>query len=140
MTLFKKNGKPNTDKSGDSALLNLKRIVIGVIFGAVTFALLLFMFSLIMTFGSVPDDASVIFAFLAIALASFIAGFASLWKIGAGGLINGLICGGVLAAVHLLLSLIFGEGGSLVYIIISVAIELILATFGGIVSVNVRSK
>ena len=144
MTLFKKNGKSNSNSGTaarkDSALLNLRRIFIGVLFGSVVFVLLTLIFSLVMTLGAIPDSAALVFAFLSIALASFAAGFAALWNIGNGGLINGHICGGIFAALHSLLALVFGEGGRLVYVLIAVVIELILSTFGGIVSVNVRSE
>lgn len=140
MTLFKNNGKSNGTKSGGDAVLNLKRIAFGAVFGIILFSVLLVLFSLVLTFASVPDDCSVVFAFLSVAAASFFAGFVSLWKIGSGGLVNGLICGCILAVLHLAFSLIFGEGGRFIYVILSVAAEIVLATFGGIVSVNVKSK
>lgn len=140
MTLFKNDGKQKDAAEGPSALLNIRRIIVGVIAGAAVFVVLTLIFSAVMTFGAIPDSASLVFAFLAVSLAAFAAGFAALWKIGSGGLINGLICGGLFAAVHLLLALMFGDGGKLVYLLIAVAMELVLSTFGGIVSVNVRSE
>ena len=67
MTLFKKNGKSNSNSGTaarkDSALLNLRRIFIGVLFGSVVFVLLTLIFSLVMTLGAIPDSAALVFAF-----------------------------------------------------------------------------
>ena len=134
MKFYEKNGK----NENGSALTNLKRIFVGVLMGIAVFLLLLLLFSLIMTISAVPDGFSSVFSFVALSLGAFASGFFALWKIGKSGLINGLICGGILAAIHLLLSLVFGDGGRLVFILISVIIELVLSTLGGIVSVNVK--
>ena len=137
MTLFAKN---NGEQSARDAKTNIFKILFGAAIGIVTYLVLIFIFAFVMTVSSVPDSATVVFSFAAVAVGSFVAGFAALWNIGRCGLVNGLICGALLACVHLLISLVFGDGGRIIYLIVSAAIELVLSTFGGIVSVNARAK
>ena len=137
MTLFAKNNgeKPETDVKS-----NIFKILFGAALGIVTYIVLILIFAFVMTVSSVPESAEIVFSFAAVAIGSFVAGFASLWNIGRCGLINGLICGSLLACIHLLAALLFGDGGRLVYLIVSAVIEIVLSTFGGIVSVNARAK
>ena len=137
MTLFAKN---NGEQSARDAKTNIFKILFGAAIGIVTYLVLIFIFAFVMTVSSVPDSATVVFSFAAVAVGSFVAGFASLWNIGRCGLINGRICGSLLACIHLLAALLFGDGGRLVYLIVSAVIEIVLSTFGGIVSVNARAK
>lgn len=132
MTLFAKN-------NGNLQKNSIVKILFGTAVGITVCFLLLLAFSFIMTVSSIPDVAAVVFSFAAIAVGSFVAGFVSLWKIGRQGLVNGLICGALIAVLHLILSLLFGDGGKLLYIIVSVVVELLFAVFGGVVSVNARA-
>lgn len=133
MTLFAKN-------NGNSGKNNIVKILFGAAVGVAVYFVLLFIFAFVMTVTSVPETAAVVFSFAALAVGSFFSGFVALWKIGSSGLVNGIICGAVLSVLHLAAALLFGDGGNLVYLTVSVVIELLLSTFGGVVSVNARAE
>lgn len=71
---------------------------------------------------------------------AFVAGFIASKKIGKGGIINGLSCGGLLYLLILFLSLFISEGGFTLITLFHSLVTLLSAAIGGVLGVNSNSK
>ncbi len=127
----------NENKSaGERSVIYLIAIIIGF---AVTFGVLL-VFALFSTFADLNEAFATPFASLSLAAGGFTAGLIASKRLKRGGLINGVICGGVIFTVVLLISLAIDEGGLTINTLFNMIITLLSAVIGGIIGTNRKSK
>ena len=94
----------------------------------------------IMLAGDMPEQAASVISAICLGLGALLSGFFSSKKIKNGGIINGLICGGVIYLIVLFISLFLSENGFSLITILNLAITLLTAAIGGIFGVSAASK
>lgn len=125
--------------SGSEYLKNVKKFIIGLLVGAACAALLMLLFSFLLTVNSVPDSMTGAFGYISMAVAAFAAGFCATLLIKSKGLLNGAIMGALFFLLHTIVSFAAGSGSVFsVRMLIFLAIEVAAAALGGVASVNVR--
>ncbi|PWM46433.1 MAG: TIGR04086 family membrane protein [Clostridiales bacterium] len=120
---------------------NLKKYLFGVLAGSVVVTVMLCIGALILTVGGVPDGLIAAFAYIAVALGAFSAGYTALRMLRSSGILNGVITGVIMFVLQFFLSLAFSEGKvfslqTLIYLLINC----LLAALGGVAGVNIRKR
>lgn len=113
------------------------RLLLGVLGGFVLFCVFMCIFALILSLTRISDGLIPLFAGVSVAFDAFFGGLLTARLLKRNGLRNGLICGAIYAAIHILACIVFkglGDVGATVFALF--AVEICTATLGGIIGVN----
>ena len=118
---------------------NIKKFAIGALAGIIVSAAFMCLFALLLSSGIIPEGAIGALAGISVGLAAFVTGFLSVFLIKSNGLLNGAVAGIVFFICQTLFSFALGDGQLIsVQMLIYLAVDIILAAIGGIMSVNIR--
>ena len=101
---------------------------------------MMLVFSVISVVGDLGEAFATPFASISAAVGCFVSAFFASRRLGVGGLLNGLICGGVMFVITLLISLWLDEGGLTVNTLFNFIIMFLSGIIGGIWGVNQKQK
>lgn len=128
--------KNETRSAGDKILIYLLSIVVGFIS---TFILML-LFAFVSVTADLSDMFATPFASLSAAFGSVLSAYLSSRKLGSGGLLNGIICGGIMFLIIFLISLLIDDGGITINTLFNFIILLLSGIIGGVWGVNRKQK
>ena len=129
----------SNNSDGKNVFRNIKKYFFGVVSGTMMLMLLICLCALILTNSDIPDSFVTVFAIVSLCLAAFTAGVVSTLMIRSKGLTNGLITGIVFFVLQLVCGLIMPGGGLFSYMtIVYLIIDVVMASVGGVVCVNLR--
>lgn len=120
---------------------NITNLLKGIIISIVSTLILLFIFSVILTYTSVSEKFITPTIIVITAISVFIGSTIGNFKVKKNGLINGAIIGGVyLASIYLLSSIINNNFAFTMQSVVMIIAGVLCGMFGGIIGVNRSSK
>lgn len=121
---------------GEKAVIYIISAVVGIIFTALTMLIA----AGITLAADMPESYSSPISGICAGVGALAAGFLASKKIRSGGVINGLICGGILYLLILFFSLFISENGFSFVTLYHSLITVLSAAIGGILGVNAAGK
>ncbi len=128
--------KTQVKSRGETAVIYLISVAIGFL---ITFIFMLG-FALISVIADLSDSFATPFASVSAAIGCLASAYFASRRIGSGGLMNGVICGGVIFAITLLISLWLDDGGITLNTLFNFIIMFLSAIIGGVWGVNRKQK
>ena len=114
--------------------------LISVVLGFVTTFVMMFLFAVISVAGDLPDAFATPFVSIAAAVGSLLSAYFASRRIGSGGMVNGVLCGGLTFIITLLVSLWVDDGGITINTLLNFIIMMLSALIGGVWGVNRKQK
>lgn len=120
---------------------NLKRIIKGSVFSILLTIVLLFIFSILLTYTNINENITPIVLIAITALSILIGSIISSLHISKNGIINGALVGIIyIAFIYLLSSIIIGNFSLNTYSLIMIIASILAGAIGGIIGINQKSK
>lgn len=120
---------------------NLKRIIKGSVFSILLTIVLLFIFSILLTYTNINENITPIVLITITALSILIGSIMSSLHISKNGIVNGALVGIIyIAFIYLLSSIIIGNFSLNTYSLIMIIASILAGAIGGIIGINQKSK
>jgi len=127
-----------TESAGTGRMM--RPVAVSVVLGALVCVVLLLLFSVVISAGSVPQSAIDPMAVLAVSAGAFASGLSCAKIVKRNGLVCGLCCGVIFSVIVLICSLAVPGGGLGLGALLKTMLMVFSAMLGGVVGINTRRR